>query len=647
MSGIVGILHFDGAPVDRHLLEQMTGFMASRGPDAQEIWTDHNVGFGHALLKTTDESEHERQSFTLDGRLWIVADARVDARRELIPQLRTHGHENLSAQATDVELILCAYLTWGENCAEHLLGDFAFAIWDRPQQRLFCARDQLGVKPFFYAHIGRRLVFSSSLDCIRQHPSVSDRLNDLAIADFLLFDLNQDLATTSFADIQRLPPAHSAKWSARKQELSRYWTLPVDEPLYFSQADDYVNRFQELLEQAVDDRLRTKKVGIMMSGGLDSPTLAATACKIFRRGPSDLEIPNSKKPGFEKNDCEVRAFTTVLDGVMDSNERYYAGMVAEHLHIPIHFFDRSEKLIDPDWEEAAARTPEPVLDTTNLVLERQEHREMAAYSRVSFYGEGPDNALRPEWQAYLSYLVRKRQFARLAKSACELVIRSRRIPFLGRLTRALKTGMRTQSESSRFPVWLNQDFVSRLKLGERWEEIERSWTAPCPHPWRPDAYRSFTGPLWDRLFAQSDADVTGAAAEIRHPFVDLRLLRYMLAIPVVPWCEQKYLLRRAMRKALPAEVLRRPKTPATCDPLWQGLRSRGMATLLPAPELGRYVDFIRVPAEVDQDMMIFWINLRARALNYWLRNVEKKDRRYRPKNVHQKYFTGQVRPISA
>ncbi len=642
MSGIVGILHFDGEPVDRHLLGQMTGFLALRGPDAQKIWIDDNVGLGHALLKTTHESEHERQPFTLDGRFWIVADARVDARRELVAQLKARGHDDLSAQATDVELILRAYLIWGEHCVEHLLGDFAFAIWDAPQQRLFCARDQLGVKPFFYAHIGRRLIFSSSLDCIRQHPSVSRRLNDLAIADFLLFDLNQDLATTSFTDIQRLPPAHSAKWSARRQELRRYWTLPIDEPLYFRRADDYANRFRELLDQAVEDRLRTKKVGVMMSGGLDSPTLAATACKILRNRPSDFE-----KTNFEKNDCEVRAFTTVLDGVMDSNEGYYAGLVAEHLRIPIHFFDRRENLIDPHWEEAAVRTPEPVLDPTNLVLERQEYQEMAAYSRVSFYGEGPDNALRPEWQAYLSYLVRKRQFARLAKSACQLVVRSRRIPFLGRLTRALKMWTRTESKPSRFPVWLNQDFVSRLRLRDRSEEVERSWTAPCPHPWRPDAYRSFTGPLWDRLFAQSDAEATGAAAEIRHPFVDLRLLRYLLAVPVVPWCEQKYLLRRAMRKALPAEVLRRPKSPATCDPLWQEFRSCGMAPLLPVSEMRRYVDLIRVPAQVDQDMMIFWINLRARALNYWLRNVEKRDRRCVPKKVHQKYFAGKVCPISA
>src|SRR5579862_1357024 len=109
MSGIVGIVHFDGAPVDRHLLAKMTTFMASRGPDAQQIWIDGNAGFGHALLKTTDEAENERQPFTIDGRIWIVADARVDARSQLIPKLKAKGQVNLSSDATDVELILRAY----------------------------------------------------------------------------------------------------------------------------------------------------------------------------------------------------------------------------------------------------------------------------------------------------------------------------------------------------------------------------------------------------------------------------------------------------------------------------------------------------------------------------------------------------------
>src|SRR5437867_2448525 len=239
MSGIVGIVNFDGATVDRALLRRMTDFMTFRGPDEQRIWVDGNVGFGHTLLRTTFESEHEHQPFTLDGRTWIVADARVDAQADLIAKLNAHG-EHVKAGVTDVELLLRAYHVWGEGCVDHLLGDFAFAIWDGPQRRLFCARDHLGVKPFFYAHLGATLIFSS--------------------------------------------------------------------------------------------------------GGLDSPTLAATACKILRERSANSEL---------------RAFTTVCDS-LDGGERHYAGLVAEKLNIPIDIDDSSNRSVDPRWSERTIHTTEPI-----------------------------------------------------------------------------------------------------------------------------------------------------------------------------------------------------------------------------------------------------------------------------------------------
>ncbi len=194
MSGFVGIVNLDGAPVDRVLLERMTRSLVFRGPDACEVWAEGAVGFGHTMLRTTHEAANERQPATLDGRLWITADARIDGRAGLIEKLqaKSGAARGVSLSTPDAELILHAYDVWGDGCVEHLLGDFSFAIWDASRRRLFCARDQMGVKPFFYAHVGSCVVFSNTLECVRQHPLVSDRLNDLAIADFLLFDMHQD-----------------------------------------------------------------------------------------------------------------------------------------------------------------------------------------------------------------------------------------------------------------------------------------------------------------------------------------------------------------------------------------------------------------------------------------------------------------------
>ena len=168
MSGFVGIAHLEKLPVERSLLQHLADFLCFRGPDATNIWLHGGVGLGHALLRTTEESEREHQPFSLDGKIWIVADARVDARGELIEKLRSHGHENIAVDAPDVELILRSYIVWGGDCVLHLLGDFSFAIWDETRQQLFCARDQMGVNPFYFAHLGSLVVFGNTLDCIRQ-----------------------------------------------------------------------------------------------------------------------------------------------------------------------------------------------------------------------------------------------------------------------------------------------------------------------------------------------------------------------------------------------------------------------------------------------------------------------------------------------
>src|ERR1700756_3090444 len=128
----------------------MTCFLAFRGPDAQEVWCDGPVGLRHTLLQITNGGTLENQPAQLDGRLWIVAAARIAARAELLDKLKAKSRtaNSLILCSPDAELILHAYDTWGQACVEYLLGDFSFAIWDARERRLFCARDQFGGKPY-------------------------------------------------------------------------------------------------------------------------------------------------------------------------------------------------------------------------------------------------------------------------------------------------------------------------------------------------------------------------------------------------------------------------------------------------------------------------------------------------------------------
>ena len=313
MSGIVGIVNFDGAPVDRDLVTRMTESMVFRGPDALQILVERNVGFGHTMLRTTWEAEDEKQPLTLDGKIWLTADARIDGRAELTQKLGVSESTN-----NDAELILRAYHSWKEQCIDHLIGDFAFAIWDSNEHRLFCARDHFGVKPLYYARTSADcFIFSNTLNTLRLHPSVSDELHEPAIADYVLFGLNQDLASTTFRDIQRVPAGHTLSISKSSLTIRRYWQLTADNAK--DPDKNCVEQFQQLLTTATKDRLRTSRIGISMSGGLDSTSLAAITQDLLR----------------DDRRSSIRACTNVYDSLFPDEERHYSELAANVLGIPL------------------------------------------------------------------------------------------------------------------------------------------------------------------------------------------------------------------------------------------------------------------------------------------------------------------------
>ncbi len=146
MSAIAGIYYLDDRRVNRADLERMINILVHRGPDGSNIWSEGGVGFGHRMLWTTPESLLEKLPLVnQSGDLAITADARIDNRDELIAALAFNDRP--SEKITDSQLILAAYEKWGDRCLEHLLGDFAFAIWDGRNQIVFCARDHCDISP--------------------------------------------------------------------------------------------------------------------------------------------------------------------------------------------------------------------------------------------------------------------------------------------------------------------------------------------------------------------------------------------------------------------------------------------------------------------------------------------------------------------
>jgi asparagine synthase (glutamine-hydrolysing) len=611
MSGIVGAYERGGGAVDRALLQALTYSISYCGPDARDTWVNGAIGFGHTMLRTTRESENERQPASLDGQFWITADARIDCRDELIAEITraSDGATGASVRVnSDSELILRAYMAWGEECVQHLRGDFAFAIWDAGKKLLFCARDHFGVKPFYYAESGELFLFSNVLDCLRQHPGVSADLNDAAIGDFLLFGLNCDEATTTFRDIRRLPASHSMTVSAEGLRIRRYWSAPTSGRIRYKRAEDFVEHFQILLQAAVDDRLRTDRVGILLSGGLDSATIATTARDLSR-----------SRSGAQ----DLRAYTVVYNSLIPDEEGTYAHAIAEFLKIPIRLIAMDALQPFERWNDLELKWPEPVDDPFFAGLFDQ-FRAMATDCRVALSGEGSDNLMHFQMWPYVKDMLRNREWAALMTSVPQyLSVRSSLLPGLRRRAAGL---VGKDPTAAIYPKWLAPDFVRRLNLEDRareWSEL----TKEQPHPVLPKAHASLSIPHWATMFEQEHPGFTHSAVEVRHPFIDLRIVNFLLAMPPFPFFFQKNLLRDATAGRIPESVRLRRKTPLQGDPLTKHMQRAGTKWLNEVDwlaDMDSYTDRKSMqPFQNETNAEQLHSSIRPICLNFWLQSMRK------------------------
>jgi len=500
--------------------------------------------------------------------LRLTANARIDGREELIAKLS--GKLTLKESPTDEELILYAYEAWGEDCVKHLIGDFAFAIWDSRLQRFFCARDHFGVKPFFFTHISNSFNFSSTLNELR--PQVSDTLNEIAIGDYLLFGVNRDLSTTTFKDIQRLPPGHSLTVTNGSIKTRRYWTPEISTEIRLQDRESYVERFYELLARAVEDRLRTDRVSVSMSGGLDSTSVAAIAA-----------IAQHKLGAGS-----IHAFSVVYDSLIPDEERHYSTIAANNLNIPITHLCADRYALFDEQVAGDMDQPEPFLLSPLTAQFHNLLRLCAGFGQVALTGYDGD--------AFMN-----------ARHPSRFKIRTRLRRLLGK-----------RPPDPVLPEWIDESFARRTNLRER---LNRS----SLHPASP------ANPIWTALFEGYDPGATKLPLELRHPFIDLRLVEYLLAIPTVPWRVNKHILRLALKDKLPEAVINRPKTPLAGDPALQLVRHasvRWLDSFEVNPQLRAFVNLnLRRPLADEQTSDGLWASLRIFALNYWLTNSQPIARR--------------------
>lgn len=552
MSGIFGLYHRDGAPVDPADLARMSDSLARRGPDGVGFWHDGPVGLGNRALRTTPESLHERLPLAnATGEIVLTADARIDNREELIAALDLDGAR---VEISDSALILGAYERWGEACPEKLLGDFAFVVWDGRRRAMFCARDPMGVRPLCYYESSRLFAFASDVTTLLCLSQVPRRINEVRIADHFV-PIFEDTAITFYRDIFRLPAAHRMGVRRENTWLRRYWSLDPSRELRLRSDEEYAEAFRDHFTEAVRCRLRSAgPVAALLSGGLDSSSIVCTARELLAEHGQRLRTFSAIFPSLREADSRI-------------DERQYIDAVVAQGGIEPHYVraDQCSPLSKILWGEDEA-IPAPNLYMDQALFGAVQKEE----TRIVLSGWDGDSTV-------------SHGYGRLTELA-----RTGRLWALRREARALSRRLSSRTATPRWIMWefgwrplvpelavrtwralhgrggeghdvigpINPVFARRIGLMERVRALSSPGRTVASIA-RNDHWRGLTSGLLVYGLELLDKTAATCSLEARYPFCDRRLMEFCLALPA----EQKLhdgwsraVMRRAMKGTLPREV---------------------------------------------------------------------------------------------
>ena len=550
MSGICGLWDLAGAALPPDPLAPVLARMRRRGPDGTQTWQDGPVALGHASLVTTPEAALERLPLSHPGSgCTITADARIDNREALLTAL------GAGQDIGDGDLILRAYLRWGEDCVDRLLGDFAFAIWDPRRQVLFCARDHMGVRQLIYTHQpGQLFAFATDARALVTLEAVPKRLNEARVLDFLDGDLESiDDEITPFEGILRLPAAHCLTVGAGGLRLRRYWRLEPGERLDLPSDAAYAEAFTEVFTEAVRCRLRSPETpGSMLSGGMDSGAVAAVAAPLLSaegRGP--LPTFSGTGPDPARVETRLAELASGLPGLAptfvrhDTLDALLPALRArlDDLDDP---FDGHMTIIAAIYRTAAQAGVKVLLDglsgdtsfsagnALEAAIREARTRDILRFARHEALETGRRRTFwkvlaRAGWGILVPAGIRQRRHARLVRRA----------------------DLRRVARCPAAPA-----LIRKYDLAHRWARYRAHNFPQGPTPEADRALR-MTAPYVTVARERYDRIAAAEGIEPRDPFCDIRLLAFVLSLPDSQLLRdgyRKYILRSAMAGRLPDSI---------------------------------------------------------------------------------------------
>lgn len=570
MCGIAGILRTDGSPPPLETLEFMNRVQAHRGPDGQGVFTEGPVALAHVRLAIIDLSDAGHQPLTLEN-FSITYNGEVYNFVSLRDELERLGHRFRSD--CDTEVVLRSYMQWGKECVKRFNGMFSFAIWDSGKKTLFCARDRLGIKPFYYFREGNVFEFASEPKALLHDPGRrKPRLRTLV--RFFSEGLTDDEWESFYEKIQVLPPAHTLTITSSRFELDRYWRLEpkarwqemrIDSapeiPLVESRLVPYERfprtedlhqaseAFRELLADSVRLRLRSDvPVGTCLSGGLDSSSVVTCASAMLTR---PVETFSSIYPdrGYDEK--------RFIDDVTETFHTHAHPVVSNGLDFP----DIFDKIVWAQDEPTAG----PGLYSQWKVMETAQKSVT-----VLLDGQGGDELLggyHHYFREYLSELATELQAQKrdlnsvfeVAKIINEVTGHdhtqlAERAVRRAKRPKILKLFQRERPGRVKTPDVLRSELTHRLTKRDAVRmDIDRIFDNSLSQKLYDDLTRFSIPPL----LRYEDRNSMAFSLEARVPFLDYRLVEFCFALPnrfKIDPPHTKLVLRKAMNGRLPASV---------------------------------------------------------------------------------------------
>jgi asparagine synthase (glutamine-hydrolysing) len=556
MCGIAGFVG-QGTVED---LKRMTDALVHRGPDAEGLWVDERKGvyLGHRRLSIIDVAGGQQPMWTRDGSLGIVFNGEIYNFAELRRELEALGHR-FATDHSDTEVLLHGYRQWGRDLTTRLNGMWAFALYDRQSGILFCSRDRVGKKPFYYTLQNGTFAFASELTALTRHPAIQATVSVRSLKKYFAYGYIPS-PLSLYDEISKLPAGCSLEFSLAGGTLKthRYWQFML-EPVEARPAgieDSWADELRHLLDRAVSRRLVSDvPLGVFLSGGVDSSAVAAIAAR--QLGAGQLETFSI---GFEEADFD---------------ESRYARMAAEHVgsrhHLELLSLGKASELLP----EIFNRMDEPMGDSSLLptfLLCRHARRHVT----VALGGDGADEL----FAGYAPFRALRwaRLYSRLVPRPVHEAIRllAGRLPAghgYMNLDFKIKRTLRGLSYPKKLwnPVWMSsldepelaQLFQEPVDLEDVFSEAIELWEASQPAGLEEQTLQFFT-----RLYLENDilTKIDRASMmnslEVRAPFLDIDVIDFARRIPTeykLRRGQTKYLLKKAMRPLLPRQILYRAK----------------------------------------------------------------------------------------